>query len=433
MADRDIDGLNSMFADFRSGVMPVVHSPGFQQARATARRRRTGRTVALACVAVIVVGVPAVAGAALAGRNHPGPAGTGSPTPEATSSAPDSPSPGPIRTHSGPPPDVEAAVTASPLFCPSGGAGATRAGNVGLVVTDLCNATLEIPAWPAAATNPGAPTDCPSGQVKFTNGQRYVTNSEYVDLGTGVVAGPPGAATVDLERDGANDVVVSVSCGGQGWSTQVLAFTRDGHGGVRLLGTVLPADAVPQVTAIATTPRGYVRIQVADFPGEAGQPQPFAQTQWRTYDWADDQFEQVEGWTGFPVNPKVTDLAISATDLVFDAPSGGQRLGTMTVTVRNAGASSVPFSVGLDLPSYATLVAQAGCSQQAYSVTSLLTCTAAGVPAGGTKVFMLQFRAPANADQVKLDFQPGARVRVALGYGDPDPTNDLAVFGVLMK
>jgi hypothetical protein len=213
----------------------------------------------------------------------------------------------------------------------------------------------------------------------------------------------------------------------------VLAFTRDEQGGVRLLGTVLPADAVPQVKAIATTPRGYVRVQVADFPGEVGQPEPFAQTQWRTYGWADGQFTQVEGATSFPVNPKVTDLAVSATNLVFDPPSGGQRSGTMTVTVRNAGASSVPFSVTVQLPLYATLAAQPGCSLQAYPQVNNVNCAATGVAAGGTKTFAVRINAPANADQIKVDFLPRAMVIVADGYGDPDHSNDSAQFSIVMK
>jgi hypothetical protein len=280
MADYDIDELNHAFADFRSGVMPIVNPAGYQQARTTARRRRTARTVALACAAVIIVGVPAVTGVALANRNHPSPAGTGNPTPVASTTAPESPMPAPSGSTVSIPPDIGAAVTAPALKCPTGGATPTGGGNAGLVPTDLCNATLEIPAWPTA-------TSCPSGQVKFTQGQHYVAESQNIDLGTYTFAGPPGAAAVDLDHDGADDVVVSVSCGGQGWSTQVLAFTRDEQGGVRLLGTVLSSDAVPQVKAIATTPGGYVRVQVADFPGVVGQPQPFAQTQWRTYGWAD--------------------------------------------------------------------------------------------------------------------------------------------------
>lgn len=426
MADYDIDELNNAFADFRSGVMPIVQPAGYQQARTTAGRRRTARTVALACAAVIIVGVPVATGVALANRNHPTPAGTGSPTPAASSPAPASPTPVPSGSSVSIPPDVSAAVTASALKC-SGGASPTRGGNAGLIPTDLCNATLQIPAWPAAASS------CPSGQVKFVKGQHFVADSQFIDLGTGMVAGPPGAATIDLDHDGANDLVVSVSCGGQGWDTQVLAYTRDEQGGVKLLGTVLGADAVPQIKAIATTPRGYVRVQVADFPGEVGQSQPFAQTQWRTYSWADDHFAQVEGPTSFPVNPKVTDLAASATNLVFNAPSGGQRSGTMTVTVRNAGASPVPFSVVLNLPLYATLVPQAGCSMQTYPQVNQVTCTATGVAAGGTKAFTLRINAPANADQIKVDFLPDAGVQVADGYGDPNNANDRAQFSITMK
>lgn len=427
MADYDIDELNHVFADFRSGVMPIVHPAGYQQARTTAGRRRTARTAALACAAVIIVGVSAVTGVALANRNHTAPAGGVSPTPATSSSASASPTPAPSGSSVSIPPDVGAAVTASALKCPTGGATPTRGANTGLIPTDLCNATLEIPAWPAAAGN------CPSGQVTFTNGQHFVAESEFVDLGTYTVAGPPGAATVDLEHDGADDLVVAVSCGGQGWSTQVLAFTRDAQGGVRLLGTVLSADAVPQVKAIATTPQGYVRVQVADFPGLVGQPQPFAQTQWRTYGWAGGQFTQVEGPTSFPVNPKVTDLAASATNLVFDPPSGGRRTGTMTVTVSNVGASSVPFSVTVQLPLYATLVTQPGCSLQVNQQDNEVKCTATGVAARGTKTFTLRLNAPGNADQIKVNFLPRAFVMVADGYGDPNYTNDSAQFSIVMK
>ena len=425
MADYDIDELNSTFADFRSGVLPIVQPAGYQQARTTARRRRTARTVGLGCAAVIIVGVPAVTGVALANRDHATPAGTGNATPTASSPAPTSPTPAPSGSTVSIPPDVGSAVTAPALRCD--GASPTRGGNAGLIPTDLCNATLEIPAWPDAATN------CPSGQVKFTKGQHYIADSLSVDLGTGIVAGPPGAATIDFDHDGANDLAVAVSCGGQGWYTQVLAFTRDEQGGVRLLGTVLPSNAVPQVKAVATTPHGYVRVQVADFPGVVGQSQPFAQTQWRTYRWADDHFAQVEGATSFPVNPKVTDLAVSATGLVFDAPPGGQRSGTMTVTVRNTGSSSVPFAVQVDMPLYATLVPQAGCSLQTYSQVNQVKCTATGVPAGGTKAFTLRINAPANADQTKVDFLPRAMVIVADGYGDPNYTNDSAQFSITMK
>jgi hypothetical protein len=435
MADYDLDEINHAFADFRAGVLPVVQPAGFQQARATARRRRTVRTTALAGLAVLAIGASVATGTALAGRSNNPPAGTGSPTPGASASATDSASPAPSGSLTSVPPDVGAAVTAPGLTCPSGKAGTTRGNNAGLVVTDLCNATLEIPAWPDAASHPGAVDNCASGQVTFTGGHHYVAASEYVDLGTGMTAGPGGAATVDLDHDGANDLVVAVSCGGQGWYTQVLAFTRDEQGGIRLLGTVLGADAVPQVTAIATTPRGLVRVEVADFPGQVGQSQPFAQRQWRSYAWADGQgrLAQVEGPTSFPVNPKVTDLAVSASGLVFDAPSGGQRNGTMTVTVNNVGASSVPFTIRVNVPLYATLAAQPGCTQESFPSSSQVRCTAGGVAAGGTKAFTLHFRAPAGADQTKVDFLPDAGVTVADGYGDPVYGNNEGRFTITMK
>jgi hypothetical protein len=105
----------------------------------------------------------------------------------------------------------------------------------------------------------------------------------------------------------------------------------------------------------------------------------------------------------------------------------------MTVTVSNLGASSVPFSVQVDLPLYATLVAQSGCSMQTYPQINQVKCTAGGVAAGGTTTFTLRINAPANADQTTVDFLPTAQVIVADGYGDPNYTNDDARFSITMK
>lgn len=428
--DYDINEINNAFADFRTGVLPVVQPAGFQQARATARRRRTARTVALVGAVVIAVAAPIATGAALANRTHPTPADTGSPTSVASASVPASATAAPSQSPSWTPPSIGPATTAGALVCPSGRPGATS-GSGGLIVTDLCNATLDIPQWPDAARHPGQSNNCMSGRVTFTAGAHYVAASEYVSLGVGWT-GPPGAAAVDLDRDGADEVVALVSCGGQGWDSQVLAFKRAPDGSIQTLDPILAGGAVPGIERIATTAAGVVRVDVADYPGIIGGWPAFAQHQSRFYAWNGSGFAQIQGPADFPANPKITDLATTATDLAFAAPVNGQRSGTQTVTVRNAGGSSIPFKVIVPVPGFADLVPQTGCTEEpAGASIRRVTCTASGLSPGATLTLALKFKAP---DQVTVDYyNPTAQTSPAAGYGDPVFDNDLARFAVTVN
>jgi hypothetical protein len=384
------------FAAFRTEVGPYVRPIGTAAAHETVRHRRRVRLVTVAAAVALVIAVPVAAFAATGGLNH---------------------GPGPVPASGGP----STAPSATPSTSPSPSDSPTPLAADGRIPkTELDHATLDIPAWGPAGR--GTPA-CATGSVAFTNGYHNIADSFALLIDQVLYA--------DVDHDGAQETVVRLSCGGQGNTYQVVVFDRDAAdpSRIRTLGQVaVDSDTVRAICDLRVDDDGGVEVQAADFPlpllcETGGSP---AQFQWRKFAWNGTAFTQVAGPTSFPVNPKVTDLKVTSTDLTFGAPAGGLRHGTLTVTVRNAGPSAVPVRVLVGVPAGVDLVAQAGCGTQTFPQPVVdVTCQYGTLAVGGTRVVTLQFTA---ANPVTPRFITQASARAPDGYGDWNDKDNTVAF-----
>ena len=401
MSDLHDDALVAgAFAAFRADVAPHVRPAGTTAAHETVRHRRRVRTIAATALAVLVIGVPVVAYAAVEGDPHGPPSvpATGGPT-----ASPSAAQPSPSQSLS---------ASASPTTPPPDGR---------ITQSDLGKATLRLPAW--------GPDDttrlCPTGAVAFTSGRHHIADSEDVAIDDVVYA--------DVDHDGAQETVVRLSCGGQGNTFQVVAFDRDPSGAIVTIGQVtVDSDTIRAICGLRAGADGTtVEAEVGDYPlpllcGD-GTTEP-AQFQWRSYGFDGTGFSQTAGPASFPVNPKVTDLKVTATDLTFAAaPAGGYR-GTMTVTVKNAGQSPMAYKLGISVQSGVQVVAPTGCAAQTYpQPVEDISCPQGSLAAGATRTVTFQLTTNSTATP---DFLPAAGVMLSEGYGDWNENDNHAQFTV---
>lgn len=186
----------------------------------------------------------------------------------------------------------------------------------------LKNAMLPIPPWPHAGL--------PAGWLRFTdgafndpggNGTRNIIIRQ-------IVYG-------DVDRDGAAETVAAIRFFLAGADEQLVAFDRDAAGRIVALGTVVSTtDPIRQfdTDTFQIASSGVITVRVADYAGCCGD-ETKPQWQWRSYGWDGHGFRQVGGPTAFPVNPQVTETAVSAGDLVLGPATNGTRHGTLAVTV----------------------------------------------------------------------------------------------------
>jgi hypothetical protein len=216
------------------------------------------------------------------------------------------------------------AATASPAPTASGAAGALVPPDGRIPASELRNATLRLPPWPSDNLS------CQSGRVTFTNGKAPMPeNSPYAYRTISINE----VAYGDVDRDGARETVARIACFLTGYSTQVIAFDRDTAGRIVTLGTVVATTGpVRGIGEPVIRPSGVVAAEVADYQNCCGDDIP-VQTQWRSYGWNGERFMQVGGPTTFPPNPRVTETAGSASDLVFDDGAAGSKYGKLTVRV----------------------------------------------------------------------------------------------------
>ncbi len=391
MADFDDDLLTGAFAEFSDEVSRYVRPAGTAAAHQAVRHRRRVRTAVVGAVAALLIAGPAAAFAAVGVDRH------GPPQHVTTSPSATSPSPEPTPSAStGEPPAPDGRISADVLR----------------------SATLDIPPWPSDAVVSG----CQAGAVTFSGGRHHLSDSFDMAIGKTVYA--------DVDGDGAQETVVQLLCGGQSSTFQVIAFDRDVTGAIRTIGVVVaqtgPVKAICDIRA--GTSGGTVDALVYDYPipllcnEPAG---PFIQQQWRTYGWTGKGFGQVAGPASFPVNKRVTDLAVTATDLVFGAPAGGQRHGSITVTVRNLGPSAQPYGLQVILPSGVSLAGPAGCAFEAWpSGIYEVTCAAAALAPGGARTVTIEVvGTPGPTAAI-----PIAKVLSGDGYADSNWANDQAQF-----
>ncbi|MEV6526167.1 hypothetical protein AB0M43_29920 [Longispora sp. NPDC051575] len=297
------DDLHARLTALAEDVTPVdLHS----RVLATSRKLAWQRSALAGSVALTIVGV--IAGSALALT----------PTLRAVTPA-DSPSP--AATLPTPTPTPAAALSTSP-------------GPTGTAI-DLANSTLDIPAWPGDNSAP-----C-QGTKTLTDGVAPGATSgptRHIALGK-VVTG-------DVNHDGKLDTVAVILCRtGQNPLSQLVAFEAGPSGGVRTIGRIVGPAPHRTTSELATifdvkvTDEGDIQAEVGDFTGLLDQHSAqYSQHQFRTYRWDGQKFAQHAGPTSFAKNPNFSQLIITTTDLQFGPLTGGQRTGTLKVTVHNDGA-----------------------------------------------------------------------------------------------
>ncbi|WP_328654988.1 hypothetical protein OG598_14825 [Micromonospora sp. NBC_00330] len=402
MANFDDQMLAGVFAEFRNEVAPYVRSGGAAAAHETVRHRKRVRAIAATALAALFVVAPVTAYAAMSGDSHGPPAQVGesqSPTPGPSTPGPSSPEPTTVA--------------------PSGGA-SPKVPDGRISKAELDDATLDIPAWAPDAYVGG----CLSGRMKFTDGAHFIKDSFHVWVEEVVHA--------DVDHDGARETVARLSCGDQVSTFQVVAFDRDAAGVIRTVGQVaVQSGAIKTICDIGVGTRGDIEVEVGDFRTPLRcleRPPAFVQLQRRSYAWNGTRFVQTGGPTEFPVNHKVTDLAITSSDLVFGAPVNGVRHGSMTVTVSNLGPAALPFHVIVSVPAGLQLSRPSACKIETFPQPVVsVTCDQAALAAAARTTVTLEFTA---AKPVTPDFLPQAVAKLADRYGDPKLSNDEARFTV---
>ncbi|MFC4065790.1 hypothetical protein [Actinoplanes subglobosus] len=208
----------------------------------------------------------------------------------------------------------------------------------------LRDATLDVPRWPADGLL------CPSGRVRFRDGEAAVTPSDVPD------GRPPAgqsltilaAAHGDIDNDGADETVALLGCMIEGGTKQIVAYDRDRDGRIVSRGRVTATTG--QVRDIRDDSlrirrSGMVTARLADYQRCCADTTP--QT-WQTRGYAlrAGRFIQVSGPSRMPLNPSVTAIRVTTGDLTLGPPNGGYRYGSVEVTVTHRWGSR-PKSVVL--------------------------------------------------------------------------------------
>ncbi|MGY0230349.1 hypothetical protein [Longispora urticae] len=297
------DDLPARLTALAEDVTPVdLHS----RVLATSRKLAWQRSALAGSVALTVVGV--IAGSALALT----------PTSQTVTPA-DSPSPAAPQTTDTPTPAASLSARPSPTG----------------TAIDLANSTLDIPAWPGD-TSPHC-----QGTKTLTDG-----------VAPGAASGPTRhivlgkVVTGDVNHDGTLDTVAVIRCRtGQNPMSQLVAFEAGPSGGVRTIGRIVGPARLQTTTELSTifdlkvSDEGDIQAEVGDFTGLTDQDSAqYSQHQFRTYRWDGQKFAQHAGPTSFAKNPNFSRLTVTTTDLQFGPLTGGQRTGTLKVTVHNDGA-----------------------------------------------------------------------------------------------
>jgi hypothetical protein len=349
MSDFDLDNLlTGAVADYHEHTLPQIKPAGTAVARATATHRRKVRTAALSMAALVLVATP-IAGYAATQHNHNGPpTGVGS---SATASPEASPSPVP-STASPTPATTLAPVTAA----------------------DLSNGVLDLPSWPTPS--------CAHGRVSMKDGKAVNPGGSETRL--------VKTAAVDLDKDGSADAVAIFDCfAGNPSSQRAVAFRRAADGSIQTMGVV--QEAVYTVKDIRADTDGTVELQVSDLAGSDGVANTRQVIQWRGYAWTGSQFIQAGGPTSFTV--AVPGLTVTLSNLTFEAPVSGQRTGTMTVTLHNAGTTTIDDAAVVYELSVAT-VTSPKCDRAVPDLPFTGRCAVAPIAPGGTATVTFTLTAP---------------------------------------
>ncbi|MBU8857182.1 MULTISPECIES: hypothetical protein [unclassified Micromonospora] len=364
MTEPDDILVGGEFAEFRAAYTPVVHPAGTAAVRRTVRRRRRRTAVVTAAAVVLAVVIPVGANAALHRRPGPppAPAQTVTPTPsESTSPPPSTPPPSTAASTPGVP---DGRITRSQLLA----------------------ARLDLVSWP------DAPKTCVSDNVRLRSGPQD-------DSVPTLLAGPE---YVDLDGDGATETVVLVACRyGEASGKQVLALDRDDDGRIITMGRVVGTrEGMGDITEFSVRDGGQIRAHVADIQPCCGTPEWTPQRQWRTYSWDGDRFRQVDGPTKFGTDPRLTDLTMTARDVVAGPPDKkGIRKVTVTVTVVNRGPVSVRMLGFTGWYGY-TIPTDSGLDRcRNVRLDGDIACVLDTLSAGASRTYTFTFDHPVTADE----------------------------------
>jgi hypothetical protein len=202
-------------------------------------------------------------------------------------------------------------------------------------------------------------------------------------------------------------VVAFIDCLPPGWGEhtprQAVAFVRRADGTFATMGVVVdevPAGAPSQddnsiedVSRMEAAPGGGVRVKVGDpatlYQDTGTSPGLYQQ---RTYGWNGTAFVQDAGSTSFVVPPGTFDLAVSPSPMTYAKPVKGERAGSMTVTVRNDGPTTVEnLSVFLAMRGVPATCADPGSSPGP-------TCAVGSLAPGASKTVTFHHTVPDCAD-----------------------------------
>ncbi|MBY8873663.1 hypothetical protein K7640_17665 [Micromonospora sp. PLK6-60] len=400
MPDFDVRRVDDAFAAFRSGD-PLVAAPGVPAAQAVHRRRRTTRIVVAGVAAAVLVATPV-----LAGQRNSEPV----PPPPATQSPDTPPTPVPSPSASA---DPSASATGSPQA--TGGATGTTVPDGRISKETLGNSRLQLPGWPGPYA-----AECPSGRVRFTDGEAQLSAKSELSIGIGDVV------HLDVDDDGAKETAASLVCSGvEMVHTQVFVFDRDDRGTIVTMGLVTESKGdIAHIGGIRAQGRA-VQVEVLDSLEGEGVPGGTAQHQWRSWSWNGTRFTQTGGPTSFPANPRVTDLAVSGGDVQLTAADAGQSAGTLTLVVRNKGPQRAeqprlllrlpkPFVVS-SVPSY--------CAPFVSRAETSYTCQLPPLSVGAERTIELPVSAPRSSAPAGTSVEYSAEFDWGVGDtpGFPEP------------
>jgi hypothetical protein len=364
MSDFDpTDPLATSFAQYRAELIDEVALPGTAAAHATVAHRRKVRAVVTSVVALAVIATPTAVYAAFDRGPHAPNPGPGTSVEQSESPSP-SPSPDPS-------PDM---TTSQAATAPDGR----------ISTGQLGNATITVPAWKVFANA------CPSGNLTFVNG-RYPEGT-----GTDGAIFVQKIVYANLDGDPAIETAALFRCTlGNTQVDQVLAFDRDTAGKIVNLGLIV--QSVPGATNLidlTVAPAGGVQVNIGNYKPCCMAPREYVRTQWRRYGWDGHGISQVGGPTAFAPIPNITDLSLTASDLVFGPVQAGKRHAVLTLTVRNNGnVTSQRQRITLLLRFAAQPAADGwtGCTSTLDGISMYIDCGKGALAPGGSYVLRLGF------------------------------------------
>jgi hypothetical protein len=278
---------------------------------------------------------------------------------------------------------------------------------------DVCGAMVTIPDWGFDRSIGDPRSFCAQGDVTLTAGA-------YPTTGTGASESIKKFIIADVDRDGMADAIVVMSCHmGDPPTQQVMVVGGTTTGRLRTLGQVvgLPHGQIWHVEDVTADADGTIHILVAARHGSDGGSVQ-AMRQWRAFHWDGQGFAQIGGSTSFVVDRSVASLAVEATPIAFAAPQGGQRHGTLTVTLTNTGttvARAVSVQILLGISTEMT-IASTDCPDGA--LVKIPTCVVGELAPGASRTLSLPISIAALEVDTFLannrDGSPG-RARIVLG------------------